>query len=313
MAGLRVTIPRREELHPEHPCNFKPIYHAMFVEPVADALRAVGVEVEPAGRLERGVMLRFAFADRRHVNVLVDYADQVHVDGLVEFALNGGEPIDLLLKMKPCDRYGAEYAAWEAKHGCRVLPFGYVVAPTVNGEPDDCIDNRRWFHDNLADLRKVQDAAIREDRGGLMTRGSYHAMHHCPERRRFYDERLYQGEKTERPFVEHVLELAASRCMLNLCGPDNTIDRKVVEALAIGIPIVSNDGLKDLRLPWGRRFAHGENVLFVENVEQALAWRSMDQATRRTLCHAGRELYEAVFAPRSLGHWMLKCAMEHAL
>lgn len=317
-AGIRVTIPNREELDAAHPCSFKAIYYASYVEPIKDALRAVGVEPEPAGRAERGITLRFEFPDGKRVAAIVDYADQVHVDGLVKFARGD---FDFVFKMKPCDRFEHEYVA----NPERIYPWGYLIAPANTGEPEDCNAERHWFfnqalchgwgepHDDS--LRYVQecvqkypDTAARH----LVTRGSYHAMHHCERRRLFFDDSLFQGEKSEMAYREHIRDVARSEAMLNLCGPDVTIDRKVVEACAIGVPIVSDDGLRDLILPWGRRFVHGENVWFVENLQQVkqIAKEGLPAETRARLSAGGIALYDACFAPVAIGQWMLKCVLQ---
>jgi len=311
MAGLRVTLPQREELVHEHPCWFKPIYYASYVEPIKDALHAVGVDVEPAGREERGVILRFEWPDGVRVAAIVDYADQVHIDGLVKYA--SGD-FDFVFKMKPCERFAAEYDIYPQ----RVHPWGYLIAPANSGDPEECNADRAWFHANLVALRRMQEKRLQgaSDFTGatLLTRGAYHAMHHCERRRNFFDESLFQGEKTERSFKEHIGDLARSGAMLNLCGPDVTIDRKVVEACAIGVPLVSDDGLRDLRLPWGKRFVHGENVWFVENVAQVkvIARDGLPEDLRRKLSAGGRELYDACFAPVAIGQWMLQVAREEA-
>ena len=307
--GVRVTLPLGDQLVDEHPCTFKKVYYAMFVEPVRDALRAVGIEPEPAPQVERGVIARFEWPDGKRCRVLVDYADQVHVDGLVKFA--EGE-FDLVAKMKPCDRFAKEYDAYHKP----IVPWGYLIAPTHSGEVKECMEDRRWFFGDLDSLRTYQDLALASGTSGtkLVTRGAFHAMHHCPERQRFFDPELMQGEKTDRNFREHMREVALSQAILNLCGPDNTIDRKVVEACAIGVPIVSNDGLKDLRLPWGRRFVHGDNVWFVNSTAEVkqIMVEGLPLEVRRDLSAGGRALYEACFRPASVGHWMLQCAREHA-
>lgn len=318
--SVRATLPRIHQLVDEHPCKFKPVYYSMFVEPVRDALRAAGVEVEDPVSIERGVIARFEWPDGKRCRVLVDYADQVHVDGLVRFAMEqpSGE-FDLVAKMKPCDRFAQEYAEYPRP----VVPWGYLIAPTHSGEALECIADRAWFLDALenehgtfsSSLREMQDQELSAGGGpNLVTRGVYHAKHHCPERMRFFDPELFDGEKTDVGFRDHIAKLARSGAMLNLCGPDNTIDRKVVEACAIGVPIVSNDGLKDLRLPWGRRFVHGENVWFVNSIEEVkrIARDGLPRETRKVLSAGGRALYEACFRPASVGQWMVQCAREHA-
>lgn len=302
-SGIRVTVPCMDELVGEHPCRFKPIYYASYVTPVIEALKAVGLDPRPADRVERGVIVRFTFPDGRRVGAIVDYADQTHVDGLVRYA--DGE-FDFVFKMKPCERHAAEYdaAKWP------ILPWGYLIAPANTGEPADCDEERRWFVRSLGELRKIQDRAGHAD--GLMTRGSFHAMHHCVRRRQFFDAAYFQGEKWEVPFRQHMEDVARAGALLSLSGPDETIDRKVVEALAIGVPLVSDDGILDLMLPWGGRFVDGENVYIVRTVNEVrlVAAEGLPPQTRARLREGQRALYARSFDPQSIGLWMLKCAME---
>jgi hypothetical protein len=296
-------VPRRDQLVAEHPCFFKPVYYAMFVEPIKDALRAAGCEVRDAEGMEKGVIVQFEFPDGVKTRAIVDYADQVHIDGLVKFAEGN---FDFVFKMKPCDRFYDEYAEMEFGP---IYPYGYVIAPTYSGDPDDCNANRRWFFnelESLADYRRGRPSR------NLITRGAFHAMNSCPERQRLYDPDYDQGGK-DFDYQQHIREVAAAGFVLNACGPDNTIDRKVVEFCAIGSVILSNDGLKDLRLPWGGRFIHGENIWFVStpaDVKNAVA--TMDEATRQKLIAGSRALWDKCFEPTSIGQWLLKCAFEEA-
>jgi hypothetical protein len=309
-------IPSRAQLVDEHPCKFKPVYYAMFVEPIKDALRAAGCDVRNAEGIEKGVIIQFEFPDGVKTRAIVDYADQVHIDGLVEFARGS---FDFIFKMKPCDRFSEEYQEYRHARpqplrddGPRrggIHPYGYVIAPTYSGDPDDCNANRRWFFkelESLADYRRGRPSR------NLLTRGAFHAMNACPERQRLYDPEYDQGGK-DFDYQQHIREVAAAGFVLNACGPDNTIDRKVVEFCAIGSVILSNDGLKDLRLPWGGRFVHGENVWFVStpaDVKHAVA--TMDEAMRQKLIAGSRALWDKCFEPTSIGQWLLKCASEEA-
>jgi hypothetical protein len=329
-AMIVAKIPRPDQLVPEHPCFFKPVYYAMFVEPIKDALRAAGCDVRDADRHQRGVVIQFEFPDGASTRAIVDYADQVHIDGLVKFA--EGE-FDFVFKMKPCDRFGLEYAEYQCQIGWRpepepqrhrIYPYGYVIAPTYSGDPDDCNANRKWFFENLWWLRGIRDRStggmpmeLHDLYGGLipppvklLTRGAFHAMHACPERQRLYDPEYDQGGK-DFNYKQHIYEVASAGFVLNACGPDNTIDRKIVEFCAIGSVILSNDGLKDLRLPWGGRFVHGENVWFVNSpadVKTAVA--TMPEETRQKLIAGSRALWDRCFDPSSIGAWLLRCAFE---
>lgn len=313
---LGATFPRREDLCQDHPCNFKPVYYAMFAESVRGALVAAGISVSDPEEKEHGLVIRFAMSDGSAVSALVDYADQVHVDGLVEHAMKEDHRrLDIVFKMKPCDRFSKEYEEFTERTGLPILPWGYVIAPTHSGDPVECVQDREWFFANVLHLRAEHRKVIESGCGSppLMTRGSFHALHHCPERRRFFDGRLFQGEKTEVAFRQHMLDVARSGAILNLCGPDNTIDRKVVEACAMGVPIISNDGLRDLRLPYGCRFSHGENVWFVNSAEEAIsAANSFGRQTRDRLSAGGIALYERCFRPESVGRHMIERVIESA-
>jgi hypothetical protein len=327
-----VTVPRSDQLVPEHPCcaTFKPVYYAMFVEPIKEHLASVGCEVRDAEQVERGVILRFTFPDGQKVSAIVDYADQVHIDGLVKFA--EGE-FDFVFKMKPCDRFDEEYEFYSQNTltAPPIHPYGYVIAPTYQGDPDDCNANRKWFMkalDHDPELRKecgvptttagvAFQGGLRMERDlahtrNLLTRGAFHAMGACPERQKLYDPDYDQGDKSY-DWKKHMYDVAAAGFVLNACGPDNTIDRKVVEFCAIGSVILSNDGLKDLRLPWGGRFVHGENVWWVSSpaeVRDVVA--NMTEETRQKLIAGSRALWERCFAPASIGAWLVKCATEEA-
>jgi hypothetical protein len=300
-------VPRSDQLVAEHPCFFKPVYYAMFVEPIKDALRAAGCDVRDAEGIENGVIVQFEFPDGVKTRAIVDYADQVHIDGLVKFAEGN---FDFVFKMKPCDRFTLEYEEYVRDANIvSIYPYGYVIAPTYSGDPDDCNANRRWFFkelESLADYRRGRPSR------NLLTRGAFHAMNACPERQRLYDPDYDQGGK-DFDYQQHIREVAAAGFVLNACGPDNTIDRKVVEFCAIGSVILSNDGLKDLRLPWGGRFVHGENVWFVstpQDVKTAVA--TMTEETRQKLIAGSRALWDRCFEPTSIGQWLLKCAAEEA-
>lgn len=316
-----VTVPRSDQLVPEHPCckTFKPIYYASFVEPIKAHLRAAGVEVLDAEKIERGVILRFTFPDGTKTSAIVDYADQVHIDGLVKFA--EGE-FDFVFKMKPCDRFEKEYDEYTRQTlrtgalETPIHPYGYVIAPTYTGDPDDCNANREWFMERLSSLRVIRDRSPRwmlgTSHSDLLTRGAFHAMGACPERQRLYDPDYDQGGK-DFDYQQHIREVASAGFVLNACGPDNTIDRKVVEFCAIGSVILSNDGLKDLRLPWGGRFVHGENVWFVSSpAEVKGAVATMPEETRQKLIAGSRALWDRCFEPASIGQWLIRCATEEA-
>jgi hypothetical protein len=294
----------------------------MFVEPIKEHLASVGCEVRDAEQLERGVILRFTFPDGAKVSAIVDYADQVHIDGLVKFAEGA---FDFVFKMKPCDRFDDEYVEYAyppqvEKYIRRrpIYPYGYVIAPTYQGDPDDCNANRKWFIELRPYLAGLRDNStgigIRPENPPvkLLTRGAFHAMGACPERQKLYDPDYDQGGKCF-DFKQHMIDVARAGFVLNACGPDNTIDRKVVEFCAIGSVILSNDGLKDLRLPWGGRFIHGENVWWVNSpaeVRDAVA--TMPEETRQKLIAGSRALWERSFAPAAIGSWLVKCAMEEA-
>lgn len=311
-----VTVPRSDQLVKEHPCFFKPVYYAMFVEPIKDHLCAAGVEVRDAEKIERGVILRFTFPDGTKTSAIVDYADQVHVDGLVKFA--EGE-FDFAFKMKPCDRFDREYVEFShprhphgepppLKHA--IYPYGYVIAPTYTGDPDDCNANREWFMTMLGNFRIDREQS--PNARNLLTRGVFHALGACPERQRLYDPDYDQGDKSY-DFRKHMHDVARAGFVLNACGPDNTIDRKVVEFCAIGSVILSNDGLKDLRLPWGGRFVHGENVWFVSSpAEVKSTVASMPEDVRQKLIAGSRELWDRCFEPAAIGQWLIRCATEEA-
>jgi len=303
-----VTIPRRDQLVAEHPCFFKSVYYAMFVEPIKEHLAAVGCEVRDAEQVERGVILRFTFPDGAKTSAIVDYADQVHIDGLVKFAEGN---FDFVFKMKPCDRFDREYYEFMEETGRKVYPYGYVIAPTYTGDPDDCNANRKWFMENLW-LNLWGERQNHRDTRNLLTRGAFHAMGACPERQKLYDPDYDQGDKSY-DWKQHMVDVARAGFVLNACGPDNTIDRKVVEFCAIGSVILSNDGLKDLRLPWGGRFVHGENVWWVSSpaeVRDVVA--NMTEETRQKLIAGSRALWERSFAPAAIGSWLIKCATEEA-
>jgi hypothetical protein len=248
----------------------------------------------------------------------VDYADDNHVNELVKWPEVDGK-YDLIAKMKPCDRYAAEYDDWTARTGIPIVPWGYIIAPSEQENRQWTVDARAWFFNTLPELRAKQDAtlvdgSIAGNGKRMMTRGAFHAPTVCPERRKFFDPDLFQGQKFEKTFRDHMVDVAESATILNLCGPDNTIDRKVVEACAIGVPIVSNDGLNDLRLPYGERFIHGENVWFVSSGQEIrnIHDNGMPLETRRRLSAGGRALYEKCFNPASVGKWMIAKARERA-
>lgn len=305
-----VTFPERQDLPPEHPCWFKPNYWGMYAAAVKEQLFAAGYDIRRPEHPEPGIILRMREGERG-VAAIFDYADQWHVDGLVKYARERTE-IDVVFKHKLCGRALAEYRAYDRP----LVPAGYFTAPSDDGTLEEPIAHREWFSENLARLR------ARRSRVGpnlprsnlLMTRGSFHAAHVCPERERHFHRAIFQGEKGDVPWRRHMEDLADSAWLLNLCGPDNTIDRKVVEATLIGVPMISNDGLEDLLLPWGARFVHGKNVHFIKSTDEivdiALGPRSIELSNemRPAVLEVGR----VAFDKASIGGWIAR-TMQSAL
>jgi hypothetical protein len=105
--------------------------------------------------------------------------------------------------------------------------------------------------------------------------------------------------------------IATHRWALNLCGNGNSIDVKVAQFLAAGTAIISDRGLEDLELPWGKRFIHGENIWFVDQPRDVkLAMEHLTGDRWRRLVDGSRELYDQCFHPEALGRWYLRCASQ---
>jgi hypothetical protein len=215
--------------------------------------------------------------------------------------------------MKYCERARASYAQEEAR-GVRVIPGGYIVAPGSSFGVGAVAPSRALFLSSINALRSARDDATtrREYAHNLLTVGAFHARNRCPERAGPYTSSLYQGERNAMKPGDYFHAIARSRCVLNLCGPENTIDRKVVEFCGVGAAIISNRGLSDLVLPRGYRFTHGHNIIYADGAPCISRWADdIPRELELSLVANTRDLFDNVFLPAALCGWYLQSVRRH--
>jgi len=295
----------------------RPFYWTCFIEPAIEALELHGVQVTERAHDLPAPVIEFDFGSSTCV-ALLDYSDfPEFVEPWSTYLADEKNRCDVVLKMKYCTRFQREYDACRSK----VMPVGYIVGPDSKNMTAD----RAWLVEHA---REVRLRALEDGLKYLFDLdGVFHAQSVSPERARFMDaameavrEEKYRhhtsianvkGKRTE--FRQHIANVAAGRFALNVCGPQNTIDRKVVEYCALGMPIISNRGLDDLVLPNGHRFEHGANVWFVDDWWRAVeATQTIDEDQYVRLCDGSRKLWEEVFHPRRLGQWLIEAAVGYA-
>jgi len=288
---LWVQFPKvPEDLHPSHPCYFKTRseYWETYTGPVRRALATLDIPWNAPPEPEHGLVIRWGFPDRTIV-AGVCYSDYP------DLAPWAGSTIDLLMKMKyhPDREQTAEITF-------PVYPGGFCLAVGAGTG-----DTNAFLADELSILRETKDTAQIPK---LFTTGACrHFNTYIPNRKRF--EKICVNDWLDP--AKYWWHLATHKWMLNVCGNGYSIDRKTVEACAIGCAIISDRGLEDLALPDGNYFIHGDNIWFVDGPDDvASAMEAIDGPTWERLVASSRALYESCFSPESMGAWYLKCAQE---
>lgn len=311
---MLVTFPNSQsQFHPSHPIAYMGKqgvgYYRNFVDQVREIVsRMYGPDGRPAtlqdpgGKLERYIV-PFSH-EGRTVRVLIDYADSPEI-------APGWQWCDAVFKMK-CHpgRFGAELIPsdfdgvsefWRYPGvGVPVIPAGYIVAPGAG-----MIDGAEWLREKLPALRELKDGPQVED---YYARAAFKVCKYpIPAR-----DGLRHLDKWPRRRIdvdEYHREMATHRVFLNLCGQGDSIDRKVVEACAIGCEIVSTSGLRDLRLPWEVNFLHSVDIVFADTLSEV-------KSAIRAQCSGegysdigknARDVFDLCFHPASLARWWSVC------
>lgn len=283
----------RSDFAEHHPLFYKPggEYFVTYTNPVRMALEAAGVELVSPGhpldiykvQFENGVNLGVCYSD---------YPDLSNWDDV--------EGIDAIMKMKfHPERYPN---GWMDRARYPVLPGGFCFA--IGGGLGD---TQEFISKTLPGLRARKD--FEEQTEEVLMRGSFRIFRlKLPNRVQF--NQFFKGADHSKVSPDQYMnEIASYRYALNVCGNGYSIDRKVVEYCAIGTAIISDRGLEDLELPFGKRFVHGENIWFIEgpqDVEKATEQIGTGDLWRK-LVDGSRRLYESCFSPEALGEWYMQC------
>ena len=290
---------RHPDLVPEDPLNYRAEYWATYGAFVPRALRTLGVQVLAPAAPAEDFSIAWHFADGSCVRTGISYSDffwdydsSLGMDGLFKIRYHPTRKSDIKPRL-PVAAAG----------------FGLAVSGGYG-------DNDEFIANTLPQLRRIKDeepqaATIFFNPAHFRTIGIA-SPDTYPNRERFRQAlRVAQGNFE--PAGRWLESVARSSWVLNLCGSGNSIDRKVVELCAIGCAIISDRGLEDLELPYGRHFVHGENIWFVDNPEDLLAVPEVVTGdVWRRLVDGSRELYMTCFQPEQAGRWYLKKAREWA-
>jgi len=298
-----INFPMRDEIPKDVQLGRRDAYYYTYVWPIYQMLQLLpDVDMQPWGGIQQEVL-----PDGCHYRMRWTLDGQSYLVG-VDFTdgrdmwLDPEKTRDLLVlfKFKHCERGRPTY---DAAH-CPVVPGGYITAPATAG--DDSVANA--FLNGLPLSRFIRDS--QEPVEGLYVRHVFNASAVCPARRRFHGQipesiRQLGSEGKKVRFDVHMREAARARCVLNLSGPEETIDRKLVEYAAVGSAIISDRCVHDLNLPYGFRFVHKENIYFVDEpseLEEAVEWCSKT-ANWEQLVRGSRELYDVALSRASMAEW----------
>jgi hypothetical protein len=268
---------------PTHPMRKKGGYFKGYAIHVLRGIESLGKPVVSVESLADKFLVDWRYDDGSVVTTGVCYSD------FPAIAIDYWRGVDLLLKTK-----------WHPGRTKNDLPF-----PVASGGAVALTDELQ-APGLLEELRAMKDG--RQIDRLFYTNFTFRTFGGNPERA--YPNRVRFKEWAERrpalTGADYLRALATHRWMLNVCGSGSSIDRKVVDACAIGCAIVSDRGLEDLELPWGGRFVHGENVWFVDGPEDVGG--AIEQITGdcwRKLVAGARRIYDEHLAPRRLGKWFL--------
>ncbi|MEO7728798.1 MAG: hypothetical protein ABIS45_16220 [Burkholderiales bacterium] len=295
---MRVVCPlHNTDLVREHALNNRVEYWGNYGAFVARALLTLDIPVVAPEKPVDHFVIDWHFDDGGRLRTGVSYSDFARIFDAAE--ANG---IQAMFKQRchPARATGATPPVPIAAGG-----FGLAVASTYG-------DNDAFIAHDLPRLRRIKDeepqaTTVFFNSGHFRTVGKT-APDNYPNRRSFGA--ALSGGPVQPSGLWHE-NVARSAWVLNLCGSGNSIDRKVVELCAIGCAIVSDRGLEDLELPYGKRFVHGENVWFVDEPQELQdVLEEVPREVWRRLVDGSRDLYETCFRPAALGRWYLSVAQE---
>lgn len=287
----------RDDFHKEHPCYYKPVneYFGTYVRSILYALQNLGIPIKKPEK-PRGYLIDWEFEDGKVVTMGIDYSDYPDYTPF--------DYLDGIMKMKyhPA-RYSKEERTKYARYG--TFPGGFCFAVGGGG-----IDTRPFLKNEIPRFREIRDKDKPIDQ--IYTRMAFRLFAVPLENRVTFREYFKDGGFGGAvPHQQYVFELSRYKWILNVCGNGWSIDRKVVEACAVGAAIISDRGLEDLLLPWNERFVHGENIWFVDSPEEAVeATKNITDAQWRKLVEGSRRIFDGCFHPESMSRWYLKCAQQ---
>lgn len=286
-----------------HPLRFSAVheYFHTYVTPIRQALVAAGYRLTAPEVPVNRYMGKFTVYGEQVV-AKWDYSDEMGIDNTGGIGFDG---VDLVFKMK-ChpERVGAEHLGdGEYRYpDCPVpvFPGGFVLA--VGAGHGDTI---RWMRDTLPELRREKDEE--EQRNEYMARFGFRlARVPLPQRSEF--QQLDRWNNLRVPVEQYHRELAGYRFFLNLCGNGNSVDRKVIEAMAIGVCMITTPGLADMRWPFNEKLCEGEHYLPIEHPDEIDGiMDSVDSEKWRFMVNSTREFFDNYLAPQALGFWFTTC------
>ncbi len=299
-----IVSPRsRDDLSPEHPLRDRPRYWDTYAAGLVRALSLLGrpvVSPEVPEPFDGSHTFRttWRFSGGARCVLGVNYSD---------YGPESMDPVDGLMAMRwhPNRKANRRFAQ-------RVFPAGFPLSiGWSRADPES-------FLTDLPRLRRLKDETSQEqrvyfNRGHFRTGDGFSTPDRFPNRWRFEAALLEMGmamppEVDAAPWHQSI---ASNAWALTLCGEGNSIDRKVVELCAIGTGIFSDRGLEDLLLPWGSRFVHGENILFVDDPAEMLRLAAKTEPAQwRRLVDGSRAVFDHALSPSKIAEWFLHCAVS---
>jgi hypothetical protein len=299
-----IVSPRSpDDFSPEHPLRAQPRYWDTYAAGLVNALGLLGrpvVSPEILEPFEGSHTFRtiWQFSGGARCVLGVDYSDH---------GPHSMTAIDALMAMRwhPNRKARVRFAH-------RVFAAGFPIS--IGWSKGDVAS----FLRDLPRLRRLKDESS-QSQSVYFNRGHFRTVDGCSAADRFPNRSRFQQSLVEMGLAmtpevgpaEWHQRIASHAWALNLCGEGNSIDRKVVELCAIGTGIFSDRGLEDLLLPWGIRFAHQENILFVDDPTDMLQLAAnTGPAQWRKLVDGSRAVFDRALSPSRIAEWFLHCAVS---
>ena len=295
---VRIVCPLRStDFVAEDPLNYRAEYWMTYGTFMPRALGTLGIPLfAPETPLE-DFAIEWHFDNGHCLKTGFSYSDLV-------WDFDSSLGMDAVFKLRYHPQRGAH-----ARPRIPVAASGFGLA--ISGGYGD---HATFVATTLPELRRIKDhepqiPAIFHNPAHFRTIGKASAETY-PNRERFRTA-LGVPKGNFEPADKWLESVARSAWTLNLCGSGNSLDRKVVELCAIGCAIISDRGLADLELPYGRRFVHGENIWFIDHPDELQAIPDLiTDDLRRRLVAGSRQIYAECFEDGALGRWYLQMVQQ---